>query len=361
MFVNLKSLNESLNKKYIVEDINLTEAFDESFPEWLKDRIVAIKKYQKNWNSIPDNQRPLYKNSRKGEDAYSSSNDKSLFTKSLNKGIDFTKTKVVEGPIPEKRTDERLKEPNIPIWLFPDGQVYIEGINEDEIYRATGKAFSYLPMKEKIADAKAFAYIDGTTLDPQAYRNKLSQRSDMTRDIHKAIKDNPSAGIFRKGDPEKFYTNVTGAWFNSTSSEAERKGYLDKSGYIINPNRYKEALKKAGAKKVFQNLESIYDRIIEVKDDIAAAASYIDPFEDRDNYKQLSTFMDYLMRAISDYNDMSRELKSLSDRYNSGQIDKKDYEQWLIYYNDEIKRNSYFKSLKDIGNDIFLAGVDWLE
>lgn len=361
MFVNLKSLNESLNKKYIVEDINLTEAFDESFPEWLKDRIVTIKKYQKNWRSIPDDQRPRYKNSRKGEDAYSSSDNKSLFTKSLNKGIDFTKTKVIEGPIPEKRTDERLKEPNIPIWLFPDGQVYIEGINDDEIYSSVGKAFSYLSMKDKLANAKAFAYIDGTSLDPQAYKNKLSQRDAMTRDIHQAMKDNPSAGIFRKGDPEKFYTNVSGDWYDRSLSTAEYNGHVDKSGYLINPKRYEQALKKAGAKKVFQNLENVYDRIIEVKDDIAAASSYVDPFEDRDSYKQLSSFMSELTRAISDYNDISNELKQYSDQYNSGQMNKQDYERWLGYFNDQIKNNSRFKSLKDMGNDIFLAGVDWLE
>lgn len=363
MFVNLKSLNESLSKKYIVEDINLTEAFDESFPKWLKDRIVTVKTYHGpgGYNKVPYEQRPTYKRSRKGEDAYLSSDDKSLFTKSLNKGIDFTKTKVIEGPIPEKRTDERLKEPNIPIWLFSNGQVYIEGVNEDEIYSDLNKAFSYLSMKDKLTNAKAFAYIDGTTINPQSYKNKLSQRDAMAKDIIKAAKENPSAGVFRKGDPEKFYPNMSNSSRTRNLSRAEYNGYIDKSGYPINPDRYKEALKKAGAKKVFQNLESIYDRIIEVKDDIAAAASYIDPFEDRDNYRQLSTFMDYLAGAISDYNAISKGLKDFSDQYNSNRISKEDYEYWLTYYNDEIKTNSYFKSLKDMGNDIFLAGVDWLE
>lgn len=363
MFVNLKSLNESLSKKYIVEDINLTEAFDESFPKWLKDRIVTVKTYHEpgGYRKVPNDQRPRYKNSRKGEDAYLSSDDKSLFKKALSKGIDFTKTKVIEGPIPEKKNDERLKEPNIPIWLFSNGQVYIEGVNEDEIYSDLKKAFSYLSMKDKLANAKAFAYIDGTTLDPQAYKDKLSQRDAMVKDIHQAIKDNPSAGIFRKGDPEKFYTNVTGSYETRDLSRAELYGHIDKSGYVINPNRYKEALKKAGAKKVFQNLESVYDRIIEVKDDIAAAASYIDPFEDRDNYKQLSYFMDNLTDTIREYNNISNELKQFSDKYNSGQMNKQDYEYWLIRYNDQIKNSSRFKDLKDMGNDIFLAGVDWLE
>ena len=361
MLINLKSLNESLNKKYIVEDISLTEAFDESFPKWLKDRIVTVKKYHKNWHSVPSDQWPRYKNSRKGEDAYSSEDDKSLFQKSLSKGIDFTKTKVIEGPIPEKRTDERLKEPNIPIWLFSNGQVYIQGINEDEIYSDLSKPFGYLSMKDKLTNAKAFAYIDGSTIDPQAYKNKLSQRDEMAKDIIKAAKENPSAGVFRKGDPEKFYPNMSGGYSTSNLRRAEYNGYIDKSGYPINPNRYKEALKKAGAKKVFQNLESIYDRIIEVKDDIAAASSYIDPFEDRDSYKQLSKLMTSLTNIINDYNDISRNLKDFSDRYNSNQMSKTDYESWLIYYNDEIKRNSNFKTLKDMGNDIFLAGVDWLE
>ena len=363
MFVNLKSLNESLSKKYIVEDVNLTEAFDESFPKWLKDRIVTVKTYHEpgGYGKVPYEQRPEYKNSRSGEDAYSSIKDKNLFQKALTKGIDFTKTKVVEGPIPEKRTDERLLEPNIPIWLFSNGQVYIEGINEDEIYKATGKAFSRLSMKEKIATAQAFAYIDGTTLDPHAYKDKLSQRDNMAKDMIKAAKENPSAGVFRKGDPEKFYPDMADSYYSRTLSRAESNGLLDKSGYPINPNRYKEALKKAGAKKIFQNLENVYERIIEVKDDIAAAASYIDPFEDRDSYRQLSNFMDDLTDTIREYNNISNELKQFSDKYNSSQMTKQDYEYWLIHYNDQIKNSSRFKNLKEMGNDIFLAGVDWLE
>ena len=71
--------------------------------------------------------------------------------------------------------------------------------------------------------------------------------------------------------------------------------------------------------------------------------------------------MTSLTNIINDYNDISRNLKDFSDRYNSNQMSKTDYESWLIYYNDEIKRNSNFKTLKDMGNDIFLAGVDWLE
>ena len=86
MFVNLKSLNESLSKKYIVEDINLTEAFDESFPKWLKDRIVTVKTFHEpgGYSKVPSQQRPSYRDSRKGEDAYSSIKEKKSVSKSFN-------------------------------------------------------------------------------------------------------------------------------------------------------------------------------------------------------------------------------------------------------------------------------------
>ena len=364
MIINLKSLNESLEKKELIESRSINEAFDESFPKWLKDRILVVKQANNSSWSVPRDQRPAYKNTRTGEDAYASSAEKSLFNKSLKKGIDFSQTKVIEGPIPEKRTDPRLKAPNIPIWLFDNGQVYIEGVNENEKYLPTGKPFQYMSMKEKLAEAKAFAYIDGSSLDKDFYDRKKADRARMQQEIQQIGETNPSSGIWRKGDPEKFFPEdiMYDTYSRLRNPDyAEARGFIDKSGYPIHPKRYENDLKKAGAKKVFDVLQGIYDRIIEVRDDIAAATSYIDPLEDMEGYRSLRGIMGVLRDAIESYNYYSERAKHCSEQFNSGRWAQDRYLEELGDLSSQVKADERLQALKTAGNDIFMAGVDWLE
>lgn len=343
MFVNLNRLNESLDRLY-ESNSSLTEAFDESFPKWLKDRLVTINKYHTgNWatkREIPYDQRPDYINAR-DEDKWNSSS-KSLFDKALSAGIDFSKTKVVEGPVPEKRTDERLKNENyIPIWLFPNGQVYIEGLNGSEIYMSTGKAFKYMPMKDRIGNASGFAYIDKTNIDPDSITNKRLDRSKMKADIRNNV---------------PYYSRQGTADYKHFGRDAWGTRY-DKSGYpILNPARYEKELEKIAGKKVYQVLEDYYNKIVDAQRKTADALSQVNPFDENDNSADtLKNIMNYITYAAGSYNSYMRKV---DDIVNGGYSE--DYKaRTLGRIVQNIKNDSYISTIEDWGSNVFLSEIDW--
>ena len=372
MTVRLRDLNESFERLYESQTL-INEAFGDSFPKWLKDRLAisnlahpfrntadkqistrSSKNYGWRNNAVPPGQRPEYSHPKGGGSKWQWNSERerelSLFQNALNAGIDLQNAEVIEGDIPTTRVDPRLKEPNLPIWGFPNGQVYIPGLNDREIYQGNGKAFVYAPLKTLMNDANHFAYMDSSLFDSSPYKRKKEQRQEIRDDVVEIDKNDPTAGAFRPGhDANQF-------------KQYERwKDLVDKSGYIIKPDRYKEALKKAGATKIFQRLQDIYDRIIEVKEDIAAAASYIDPFEDAEAYRKIGSFFAILDNAITEYNTYSQYVEQISQQYNKGDIDQDSYQYYIGDYYSQIKNCSAFKQLKNLGDDVFLAGVDWLE
>ena len=169
MFIDLKKLNESLENKY--QSFELNEKFGD-MPDWLSKRILTTKyniydgqrrrdvglhKTKGRWGATTDDlekkdpkagPRASYTNAR------GATGDQSLFGQLLAHGINMDSVNVIEGNKPEKRTDPRLKEPNIPIFLFKNGQVYAKGINDNEEYSGdkSYKAFKYLPMKLLLSD-----------------------------------------------------------------------------------------------------------------------------------------------------------------------------------------------------------------
>lgn len=372
MTVRLRDLNESFERLYESQTL-INEAFGDSFPKWLKDRLSisnlahpfrdtkgdkistrSSKDYGYYYGAVPPGQRPEYVHPRDGSSKWSWNSERerelSLFQNALNAGIDLQNAEVIEGDIPTTRVDPRLKEPNLPIWGFPNGQVYIPGLNDREIYRETGKAFLHTPLKTLMGEANHFAYMDSSSFDSSPYKRKKEQRQELRDEIIEINKNDPTAGAFRPGHD------------SSQVKPFERWGdRVDKSGYIIKPDRYKDALKKAGATKIFQRLQDIYDRIIEVKEDIAAAASYIDPFEDAETYKKIGSFFSILDESITEYNKYSRNAEEISKQYNNGDITQEEYQYYMGNYYSQIKNCSAFKQLKNLGDDVFLAGVDWLE
>lgn len=346
MIININSLTESLDRK-LQESHSLNEKFNSSFPDWLKRRIIVTKdssNYQKAKN-IPYTDRPAYINAR--DDKYDNYESKSLFQKALAAGIDFEETNVIEGPIPEKRTDPRLKEPNIPVWYFAgategsSGQVYIEGLNDNEIYRPFDRAFKYMPMKDKLANATAFAYIDGKTLKPEAYAELKQNRRERDKELRKI------PNYTRKGTDEYDRFGKSGSW-NSR---------VDKSGYIIDPARYEGALRRLAGKKVYQELQNMHDTIVDAKRKVLDAYSVIDPFDtNNDDSEYLRNILNDVGRAARYYNDYMRQVENI---VNDPSYDEEHKQFALGRVVDNIKTNSYIRNIKEKGSNYFLQDIDW--
>ena len=359
MTVKVRNLYESLEKKLNESnEVSLTEAFNDSFPDWLKKRLVQVRQFHGQPKSsgsndadpmnVPRENRPTYASPR---GFYGNDRELGLFD-SLLKGTDIQKLEVHEGELPTKRTDPRLKEPNIPVWGFPNGQVYIPGFNDNEEFtRSDGKraAFKYIPAKFLLSDASHFAYIDGSTLPESTYLDIQNQR----RLTASELKD-LNYGRMNK-DPEQFVQNVPSGWGLPKNIQASR----DKSGYVVNPRKFYDKLAEAKAEKYGEELQKYHDMLVEYRDDITSAMGYYDPFEQKDEYRQLSDLLRTLMNAIDYYNSMAEDIEDLANKMNPK--DPNDYYKKMIVRRvQDLQNNRYIKELEKGGNDIFLGSADWL-
>ena len=276
MPVRLKDLNESLEKRYglaepttLNESTELNERFSDDMPDWLKKRMLVtkysgggnrgrrdLKLHKGNMDSKnPEKDphaRPTYVSS-KGDER---SKDQSLFGKMLEKGIDLDNVKIIEGDVPAKSSDPRLKEPNIPIFLMKNGQVYAKGLNDKEEYKDGGyKAFRYIAMKTLLADCEKFAYIDGADDSNFNVEAKKKSRGLMKQELEK--------------DPyhNRDMKNAGGSRYFPT------KGWLqiDKSGFPVFPtvDKYKNELAKIKCDRIHDILKEKEDYINYVKEEMA--------------------------------------------------------------------------------------------
>lgn len=344
MVTKLHNLTESIEKKY-----QLTEAFNDSFPGWLKDRLVKVKQWggdtgwrnKSDFSKVPREERPSFISPR---GYYGSDTDLGLFMGMLNT-TDLQNVQVVEGPVPQKRTDPRIQEPNIPIWGFSNGQVYIPGMNDNEIYSAAlskdgkTKAFKYITFKDLISHATDFAYIDGSKMPESTMKAKRAERSAAAGEL-KSIPNYERQG---SSNSKRF---TTGKSWNDK---------LDKSGYIISPDRYTDRLKELKVGTYAQILQKRYNELLELRDDISSAISYYDPFKDASKFNRLNRMLSSLTDSISTYNNISQTIESLVNNSNYNEHTKRDL---ISNYIDRLQNDRTFDNLRT--SDLFLGSADWL-
>lgn len=329
------------------EDVSLKEAFDPSWPKWMRDRMSDLSKmnnskynnWRSNWKPQTNNGMYAdYKNTR-DEDKYS----RGAWNNFASKGIPLDKLPVTEGPVPEKRTDERLKnEDLIPVWGFPNGQVYIPGFNDSEIYqnlKANNKdlydrAFKYIGTKYLMSEADKFATIN---------KSDISGLSG-ARDVIKTERR------MNRPDPEFDRTRKPSAW------QGQRK---DKSGYIVDPKKYEKKLARLRASNIYAELDRFYDTVMDYKIKVHDYLSTYDPFMDHSGTfsSTAEVLMDKLSAVAARYN---RYCKQVEDVLTSSFYSSRDSQ--LEALADIIKRmrdDSDLKSLQEYGKDKFYSDIDW--
>lgn len=256
--IRLRNLVESLETKY-----NLNEAFSEDMPEWFAKRVLTTKYTPTSWYNRRDlggaahypqgkygylsgkgakknpefGQSPEYKNS----DPYYG--DQSLFSKLLAAGISLDTVKIIEGPIPTSENDKRLQPPNIPIFLFDNGVVYIRGYNDDEKL-GSKKSLGAYTIDKLLQQCKKFAYIDGNDPNNFVEHDKKVARSSGNKHVDRRGK---YFDRDRRDLSTTFYWNPN----------------IDKSGYEIVSlaDKYKDKLEEIKAGKIFDILKGYEDYI----------------------------------------------------------------------------------------------------
>lgn len=273
MKIKTTNLNEGL--------FTLNEAFSPSMPDWLKKSlerdtardtgIFAQNKSYKDQRRY-SNSSHKYKNndvvgpefSGRGLTRYS------LFALLADLGLDTSKANFISADVPKKFSDPRLQWPDSSyigfLYIVNNAtgakEVYAPGVNDSQdsiLPDRSGnyKTLRYVPRPEVLANSVAFCYVDMT--DP----NNLIGNKIKDRKTYKSTKDN--------------------SFDRLTASDIGWGQTLDKSGYLINPNKYKNKLADLGleGKSTQKKLETIYNRIKSIYRDAVNAMSDVDYLSDK--------------------------------------------------------------------------------
>lgn len=374
MPVRLKNLNESLERKYGLnestetETTELTEKLSDSMPDWLKKRLL-VTKYSSGGNSIYRNlgmhksnaenknpeddflKRPTYARGR-GD---INTQDQSLFGRMLTKGINLDDVTVEEGAVPTKRTDPRLKEPNIPIFLMKNGQVYAKGLNDQEEYRDDGsKPFKYVPMKTLLADCEKFAYIDGNDDNNFSVENKRVSRNLMS----KSLQDLPNYERVPNVDRSRKQYVPNKGWVN-----------LDKSGYIVIPTieKYKQKLSELKCGKIHDILREKEDYLNYVKEELANIMMNTDIKSDLNSSNSdfntaFGKVFDSFKRAVNDLINIEEKVKNVLDPANNySEEEQREQIIWLINHDwDYDHLMQHTKQIEQVAPKLFNSIIDWI-
>lgn len=378
MPVRLKDLNESLEKRYglaepttLNESTELNERFSDDMPDWLKKRMLTTKYSNKGSNGRRDmklhkgdretknpekdlSARPTYVSS-KGDERMK---DQSLFGKMLEKGIDLDNVNVIEGDIPTKSSDPRLKEPNIPIFLMKNGQVYAKGLNDKEEYRDGGyKAFRYIAMKTLLADCEKFAYIDGADDSNFNVEAKKKSRGLMKQELEKDPyynRDKNNAGGSR-------YFPMKG-WLQ-----------IDKSGFPVFPtvDKYKNELAKIKCDRIHDILKEKEDYINYVKEEMANILMNADVKTDLTNSnsdfgrafsdgRRFGDAFNYLQAAAKALVEVEYRLDQI---FTDGFSEEEQRAQIVRLINDSYEYSNlmdYVAKLEKLAPTLFNSIIDWI-
>ena len=336
MLLKLNSLNESLEKKY-----KLDEAFDESMPKWLKDAIAlsAVNAdlssfYEPNANGSKDshsgphklrtwtpkkfdaqnaagNLVPQYQTRR---DWYSSSNFEStqkefgLAGTLLAKGIDLSKVKVYSAPNPHAIVRASKKRPQIDIYHFDNGQVWARGFNDREICNFTGLPF-YASSKETMGEhLEDYAYIELN--DPNI--DTVSDIRDKRRELKNELMKIPN-----------YYRNPgKSEWVYYTSLDNVRRSKqvpADKSGYF-SPLVEKTIAAIEEAKRaeiiniVPSEVEQLVETISDLKDQLAGAILDVDiSLHETDNFDIVEVAINFLKLASKTFDNACASIARMAN------------------------------------------------
>lgn len=242
-----------------LEKLNLQEAFSDSAPSWLKDRLQNGAAWSRN--------KPL-----KGGNLYSDRKSKksatnSLFDLLLKTGYNVSKMNVVSAPVPQTWSDPIFEDPDklpvLHVVTDDDDQVYIPGINDNFKYMSGGReiAFKYLfgnnsQLKKLVKD---FAYIDLTSEDTHIKDDVLG-RDELNKVRYSGKPDystSSAISYYAQHDKNQRMSNAQRGKLSSYKTSG-----FDKSGYYrgdeVLSDRLRDVLKKYKTEqlpKIFLDLE----------------------------------------------------------------------------------------------------------
>lgn len=365
------------NKIILEEKLFLTEAFSESMPSWLRksleidsayDRgrygsertskerarqdVTAGAKYKQ--SSDPEYKAFLNPAGRnRGFDGRGIT-DSTLLAALSRTGIDLSKATFLTAEVPKKFSDPRLQWPDGQyigfLYLKTDDfksygsaytqtQVYAPGVNDTErsILRdrkGDYRTLRYVSRPEILAHAQAFCYVDMT--DPN---NLIGDKWDKRAQIDADNREN-RANTRLKPD------------------ELNWREKIDKSGYLIDPNKYKDKLSKLGldGARTQAKIAEIYKSINDLYRDATSALADFDYINDIASIRSVISPLDRQLNYATDY--YNRMMSCVSDyTQTTDQYYKDNYSNQ--FRNSYDKAKTYIKEASRILDKYITQEVDW--
>ena len=256
---------------------------------------------------------------------------------------------IIESDIPEKGSDKRLKEPNIPIFLLYDNyggwkdqkgvcQVYAKGINDDEICvfsdEKNDKRLGSIPMKFLLEKCIAFAYLDGSDENNKMSDEEIDRR--INRDTETPYKS-PNERL-----PKKFMKNIEDNYWGTDYKNTSYRPYsdnadhdwrlgqeFDKSGYVhrispVVPNDSKDFSKfldkdkqrkyEKIKEKSFTNIDDVLDTFHKINSEYRNVLRYSSWLDSTDKFSpSKNTTLKRTKNKIEELKKAIEELKAYRD------------------------------------------------
>ena len=277
-----------------MEKISLVEAFASSMPEGIRKFLTGRGK---NWIS----------------------------SLTGGKNIALDRANFINYPIPKTNRDPIFKdETKIKFYIFKNGAVYITDVNDDFQYIIWNDNWiynKYIPAKGLIENSTAIYYLDLN--DP----NNFNTEDKVERSKNKVSLNDPN----RRVDDKNFPSDVK--W-------AVRRGEfrIDKSGYIVDPNRLTKKMIEKGLYNPAKKTNAIYKKLVSLKKDLLEAMDSIDLPNVEDGKIQslennsagnilsnLRNAMSSYSSAITYYNYLVNDLEELQKQKDSNILNNKEY------------------------------------
>ena len=361
----------TLSEKLFESNKKLNEAFSDSMPDWLRGHLLpsivnknipgytasanqnrqkAYDKYNKKYDLDALKGRRQYGKDLSG-DRY---NSDAIF-RGMNKyHIDFSRANFIHGEPPTKSTDPRMQKPNQAFILIEFGgekQVYAPGLNDKDITifpiankYAPANTFKYARFSDYKDYIKDFYYVN--TADPANSNDNLtSQRAH--NDLY--MNDAQMQGLERITDKSRAQNAV---WSSG--------GRIDKSGYLVNPKRYKDALRKAQKSNYAKKLEQSYNILQDVKETLT---NYIIEADAADS--DALDFASNIMRrdlssAINKYNRLASAIESAEQQWDPSSPEFSSFlDSIFSRYGDVEYLDNALASLERAVSSIKFVDFDW--
>ena len=410
------------------ENIFLNEAFS-NIPDWLK-QYLAFQSEATNYSSKEKkfngrNSRNSKRSSRSGGLVYNGeiyiikqghfsdrksnelywkqnkyigrmSNSNGLLNSFRAAGIDVANMNVIETDVPEKGSDPRLKEPNIPIFLLYDNfgewdnakgicQVYAKGINDDEIcefsFEKNDKRLGKIPTKFLLDKCIAFGYIDGSDENNYMSEEEIDRRIQRDNENPNTVPYERLPKDFVKFRGDDLSHGYSVRYKDSDYRYSKYSDYsgnlIDKSGYVkqITPSdsstysrwyskfRDKEKQKKYDRMKEasitnIEDLENTYKNLRDEYKSVLRYSSWLDSVDkfDKGRERDLNLAKD----KIEDLKDRIDKIKEYKSRPGNEDTTLSSDNDWVL--EDDLKYcNNLRKEIKSIFNGISSSDNEYSE